>query len=109
VSQIVPVGTVSGLYEIEGGPISLGGPANGQVHPISGQVTFERGGRPVKTVSVGPNGEFSVPLPPGSYQVTARTPEVSGPAGSSSGCALLQSVTVTNGRTTDISVYCPVP
>ncbi len=58
---------------MEGGPMSADGKQPGP-RPISGTITITAPGRLPVTVAVGSSGTFSVPLPPGRYQVTGRSP-----------------------------------
>jgi hypothetical protein len=58
---------------MEGGPMGADGKQPGP-RPISGTVTITAAGRSPVTVAVGSSGTRSVPLPPGRYQVTGRSP-----------------------------------
>jgi hypothetical protein len=90
-------------------------PGGKQPHEVrlSGVVNFTSdGGRSVE-VRIGKTGVFSVALPPGTYRVAGRSPEIS-ELGSSGGgrepsCSQPLSVTVASGHTSDISVTCVVP
>lgn len=74
-SSIAPIraepastGILSGVLEM------VGGPAPGPARPLPGTVTVRRSGQPPVEVSAGKDGAFSVELPAGTYQVTARSP-----------------------------------
>jgi hypothetical protein len=103
----VSVGAVTGRYLMEGGPINQTG-HTAAPWPIAGQVSFSAGGR-TASAAAGQNGDFSIRLAPGTYTVTARTPHLSGPGPSDSGCYLPQTVTVQAGSAATITVYCAVP
>ena len=60
---------------MEGGPLGPGGKQPGE-RPMSGTVTFTAAGHQPITVKVGSSGTFSVPLPPGRYQVSGRSADV---------------------------------
>ena len=80
--------------------------------PMSGAVTFTTAGRQTVTVKVGSSGTFSVPLPPGRYQVSGRSPsimEVDGGKTRELPCSQPASATVTAGSTTTITLTCIVP
>jgi hypothetical protein len=98
---------------MEGGPLGPGGQQPGQ-RPMPGTVTFTATakGHPRVAVRVGPSGAFSVPLPPGRYQVSGRSPDVTEVDGGHKRelpCSQPQSATVTAGHTVTIAVVCVVP
>ena len=117
------LGTVTGRFLLEGGPIGPDGqqPRN---RPIAGSVRFKaRTGRATE-VRVGKSGTFSISLPPGRYHVSGRSPSViqvsNGADIGADGqmisgtkhelpCSQPLSVTVTAGRTAKIAVTCIVP
>ena len=69
------------------------------------------GHRPV-TVTVGSSGTFSVPLPPGRYQVSGRSPdvmEIGGGHRRELPCSQPTSAVVTAGQTATIALTCVVP
>lgn len=115
------LGTVTGRFLLEGGPIGPGGqqPRN---RPIAGSARFEAGTGRATEVWVGKSGTFSISLPPGRYHVSGRSASViqvsnGAVAGGQmiSGtkhelrCSQPLSVTVTAGRTAKIAVTCIVP
>ena len=80
--------------------------------PMSGTVTFTRAGHQAVTVTVGSSGEFSVPLSPGRYQVSGRSPdimEVDGGHSRELPCSQPSSVVVSAGNTATITLACVVP
>ena len=96
---------------MEGGPLGPGGQQPGE-RPMSGTVTFTAAGRQAVTVTVGSSGEFSVPLPPGLYQVSGRSPdimEVDGGRSRELPCSQLTPVVVTAGQTGTLTLTCIVP
>jgi hypothetical protein len=106
-------GHVTGRLLMEGGPLRPGGQQPGQ-RPIRGTVTFTATatGHPRVAVQVGPSGAFSVPLPPGRYQISGRSPditEVDGGSRREPPCSQPLSATVTTGHTVTVSVICVVP
>ena len=79
---------------------------------MSGTVTFTAAGRQAVTVTVGSSGEFSVPLPPGRYQVSGRSPdvmEVDGGRSRELPCSQPTSVVVSAGNTAAVTLACVVP
>ena len=105
-------GHLTGRFFMEGGAISLNGQQPGD-RPIPGTVTFTAAGHRTVTIEVGPSGRFSKQLPPGTYQVSGRSPyieTVNGPGKPQElPCAQLSSATVTAGHTTTITLTCIVP
>ena len=72
----------------------------------------EAGLRDRFAVEVGSSGEFSVPLPPGRYQVAGRSPdimEVDGGHSRELPCSQPASVVVSAGTTATITLACVVP
>jgi hypothetical protein len=100
--------TVTGRYLMEGGPIHPDTGKTADPWPIDGQVTFSSGRRTVNAIA-GHDGEFFIRLAAGTYTVTARTPQLTGPGSLESGCSLPQTITVHTGVAATITVYCPVP
>jgi hypothetical protein len=117
------LGTVTGKFLLEGGPIGPGGqqPRN---RPIAGSVRFAAATGRATEVRVGKSGTFTVRLPPGRYHVSGRSPSViqvsNGADIGANGqmisgtkhelpCSRPLSVTVTAGRTARIAVTCIVP
>jgi len=104
-------GHLAGKLVMEGGPLGPGGQQPGE-RPMSGTVTFTAAGRQAVTVTVGSSGEFSVPLPPGLYQVSGRSPdimEVDGGRSRELPCSQPTSVVVTAGQTGTLTLTCIVP
>jgi len=103
-------GHLAGKLVMEGGPMQPGGQQPGE-RPMSGTVTFTAAGHRAVTVTVGSSGEFSVPLPPGRYQVSGRSPdimEVNGGHSRELPCSHPASVVVTAGSTATITLACIV-
>jgi hypothetical protein len=105
-------GRLAGRLVMEGGPLQPGG-KQPRERAMSGTVTFTTaGGKPV-SAAVGSSGTFSVPLPPGRYQISARSPAIMtvGDSGHSheDSCATPASATVTAGHTVTITLACIVP
>jgi hypothetical protein len=104
-------GRLAGKLVMEGGPLQPGGAQPGE-RPMSGTVTFTTAGHQAVTVTVGASGEFSVPLPPGRYRVSGRSPdimEVDGGHSRELPCSQPSSVTVSAGNTATITLACIVP
>ena len=104
-------GHLTGKLVMEGGPLGPGGQQPGE-RPMSGTVTFTAAGHHAVTVEVGASGEFSVPLSPGSYQVSGRSPDVMEVDGGHSRelpCSQPASVVVSAGTTATITLACVVP
>jgi hypothetical protein len=79
---------------------------------MSGTVTFTAAEHQPITVKVGSSGTFSVPLPPGRYQVSGRSPEIMEIDGGHSRevpCSQPSSAVVTAGHTATITLTCVVP
>ena len=104
-------GHLTGKLVMEGGPMMPGGEQPGE-RPMSGTVTFTAAGHQAVTVIVGSSGEFSVPLPPGRYHVSGRSPdimEVDGGHSRELPCSQPTSVVVTAGQTGTLTLTCIVP
>jgi hypothetical protein len=104
-------GHLTGRFLMEGGAL---GP-NGQqptARAIPGTVTFTAAGHRQVSVQVGSSGTFSKWLPPGTYQVSGRSPYIETVTGSGKTleqtCGLT-SVTVTAGHTASVELTCYVP
>ena len=110
--QVQPAaGRLAGKLVMEGGPMGPGGKQPGE-RPMSGTVTFTRAGHQAVTVTVGSSGEFSVPLSPGRYQVSGRSPdimEVDGGHSRELPCSQPSSVVVSAGNTATLTLACIVP
>ena len=79
---------------------------------MSGTVTVTSAGHHPVTVMVGSSGTFSVPLPPGRYQVSGRSPDVMEIDGGHSRelpCSQPTSAVVAAGQTATITLTCVVP
>lgn len=110
-AQTPASGHLRGKLVMEGGPMGPGGKQPGE-RPMSGTVTFTEAGHQPVTVKVGSSGTFSVPLPPGRYQVSGRSPEVMEIDGGHSRevpCSQPTSAIVTAGHTATITLTCVVP
>jgi hypothetical protein len=104
-------GHLAGKLVMEGGPMGPGGKQPGE-RPMSGTVTFTSAGHQAVTVMVGSSGQFSVPMPPGRYQVSGRSPDVMEADGGHSRelpCSRPASVVVSAGSTATITLACIVP
>jgi hypothetical protein len=104
-------GHLRGKLVMEGGPLGLGGKQPGE-RPMSGTVTFTAAGRQPVMVMVGSSGTFSVPLPPGRYQVSGRSSdvmEIDGGRSRELPCSQPTSAVVTAGHTATITLTCVVP
>lgn len=98
-------GTVAGLFVMVGGPASLAHPSGVRI-PLPGRViaTSTTGQR--YTVTVGTSGRFTMPLPPGAYQLTGYSPRVQN---AEMRCVAAHPVHVRTGKATLTEVYCSVP
>jgi hypothetical protein len=104
-------GHLTGRLVMEGGPLGLDGKQPGE-RAMSGTVTVASAGHHPVTVMVGSSGTFSVPLPPGRYQVSGRSPdvmEIDGGRGRDLPCSQPTSAVVTGGQTATITLTCIVP
>jgi hypothetical protein len=104
-------GHLTGKLVREGGPLGPGGKQPGE-RAMSGTVTVASAGRRPVTVTVGSSGTFSVPLPPGRYQVSGRSPDVMEIDGGHSRelpCSQPTSAVVAAGQTATITLTCVVP
>jgi hypothetical protein len=104
-------GHLAGQLVMEGGPMGPGGQQPGE-RPMSGTVTVTSAGHQAVMVTVGSSGQFSVPLAPGRYQVSGRSPDVMEDDGGHSRelpCSLPASVVVSAGSTATITLACIVP
>ena len=104
-------GHLTGRLVMEGGPMGPDGKQPGE-RAMSGTVTVTSAGHQPVTVTVGSSGTFSVPLPPGRYHVSGRSPEVMEIDGGRSRelpCSQPTSAVVTAGQTATITLTCVVP
>jgi hypothetical protein len=96
---------------MEGGPMGPDGQQPGE-RAMSGTVTVTSAGHHPVTVTVGSSGTFSVPLPPGRYQVSGRSPdimEIDGGRSRELPCSQPTSAVITAGQTAAITLTCIVP
>ena len=110
-AQTPSSGHLRGKLVMEGGPLGPGGKQPGE-RPMSGTVTFTAAGHQPVTVKVGASGTFSVPLPPGRYHVSGRSPdimEIDGGRSRELPCSQPTSAVVTAGQTATITLTCVVP
>jgi len=110
-AQTPASGHLRGKLVMEGGPMGPGGKQPGE-RPMSGTVTFTEAGHQPVTVKVGSSGTFSVPLPPGRYHVSGRSPdimEIDGGRSRELPCSQPTSAVVAAGQTSTITLACIVP
>ena len=110
-AQTPASGHLRGKLVMEGGPLGPGGQQPGE-RPMSGTVTFTAAGHQPVTVKVGASGTFSVPLPPGRYHVSGRSPdimEIDGGRSRELPCSQPTSAVVAAGQTSTITLACIVP
>jgi hypothetical protein len=110
-AQTPASGHLRGKLVMEGGPMGPGGKQPGE-RPMSGTVTFTAAGHQPVTVKVGASGTFSVPLPPGRYHVSGRSPdimEIDGGRSRELPCSQPTSAVVAAGQTSTITLACIVP
>jgi len=104
--------TVTGRLLMEGGPMRPGGGQPGE-RPLRGTVTFTTVGERAVSVPVGRSGAFSVALPPGTYHVSGRSPEImevsSGGTQHETVCSRPLTVHVTGQHALKVAVTCIVP
>ena len=115
VGQAPVTGHLAGRLVMEGGPMGPGGQQPGE-RPMRGTVTFTAAGHRQVAVQVGASGTFSVQLPPGTYQVSGRSPAIQTSNGSGASgteqelpCSQPLSAKITAGHTATITVTCIVP
>ena len=104
-------GHLTGKLVMEGGPLGPGGKQPGE-RPMSGTVTFTAPEHRAVTVKVGSSGKFSVPLPPGRYQVSGQSPdimEIDGGRSRQLPCSQPVPVVVSAGTTATTTLACIVP
>jgi hypothetical protein len=92
-----PTGTLTGTLQAVGGPSGVGPRA------LSGQVTARRSNGARDIISVGRNGRFSVPIPVGTYTISAQSPQYDG---GTADCNASGLVTVTKGLTSSVKIDC---
>src|SRR5215467_11250643 len=96
-----PTGVISGRFVLFG---TMGRPGPATYHPARGKVVFTRGGRRVLMVRAGRAGTFLAHLPPGTYHVYGRTPQLTTVSQNGNSredkITLARHVTVNAGQTT---------
>lgn len=111
-SRAVPQGrdVISGRFVIFG---TMGRPGAAVDHPARGTVVFTRGRHRVLIVQAGRSGIFVAHLPPGTYHVYGRSPQLTTVSGNGTEredkITLPHPVTVTAGHTTKIILKVIVP
>ena len=63
---------------VTGRLVRVGRPASALPFPLPGKIEARAAGGDTFTASAGRNGRFRLPLPPGAYTVTGRSPLISG-------------------------------
>jgi hypothetical protein len=105
-------GAITGMFIREGGPLGPGG-TQPKVVRLHGRVDFTSARGHVVHVRVGKSGRFTVTLPPGTYQVSGRSPQIAEVDNSGHNhvlpCSQPVSVTVTSQHTSKVTVRCDVP
>jgi hypothetical protein len=90
-----PTGTIAGhLYQV-------GGPVPGAATPVPGTVYVSGDG----SVSVGPDGRFSIAVPAGTYTLAGSSPLIEDNA---PGCGSRTAVTVVVGVVAKMDVICDI-
>jgi hypothetical protein len=102
-TDATPTGTVTGSFEMVGGPVTLSGTTPS--HPLSGTVTATSGGV-TRHASAGTDGAFTLVVPVGTYTLSGTSPQMD--SGQSS-CTAASPVTVVEGGTTHADIICAVP
>ena len=75
ISVLAGCGSSPGYHQaVPGTFLVAGGPAPGSPRPLSGTITARAASGQTFTATAGRNGRFTLSLPPGSYQVTGRSP-----------------------------------
>ena len=93
-------GTLSGHLYMVGGPVVRG--ATPSPRPLAGKVVAT-GSAGSYTATVGPDGRYTMQLPPGTYSVTGTSPSYNGGTGI---CRTDGTVTIVLGREQAADVYC---
>ena len=99
-------GGPGGQQGVPGTFVRVGGPAPGSPVPLPGTVTARTATGQTFTATADRNGRFTLSLPPGSYQVTGRSPLIeSGQAT----CAATAELRVTRGKpAVPVTVVCSI-
>jgi hypothetical protein len=111
--QAPVTGHLAGRLVMEGGPMGPGGQQPAE-RPIPGTVTFTAADHRQVAIQVGTSGTFSIRLPPGTYQVSGRSPSIETSSGSDGSeqelpCSAPSSAQITAGHAATITVACAVP
>jgi len=103
-------GVISGRFVIFG---TMGRPGPAVDHPARGTVVFTHGRHRVLVTRAGRSGAFEAHLPPGTYHVYGRSPQLMTVSGNGTEredkVTLAHPVTVTAGHTTTIVLTAIVP
>ena len=83
----------------------VGGPAPGAPTPMAAGTVVADGPGGRHTVSITPDGRYTLTLPPGTYTLTGSGPEY---LDGRTPCAATATVTVKPGQVIDADVYCQV-
>ncbi len=94
-SGSVATGTIAGTLE------RVGGPAPGRPVPLAGRVVAVASTGARFTGTVGKNGRFKLPVPPGSYHLTGYSPRVRS-SGAEMRCSAQNAVSVEVGKLSPI-------
>ena len=92
-----PTGTLAGTLQAVGGPSGVGPRA------LSGQVTLDGSGGHITGITVGRSGRFSVPVPVGTYAVSAVSSQFED---GRTECRASEPITISRGMTTDVQIDC---
>jgi hypothetical protein len=93
-----PTGTLTGTLQ------AVGGAAGAGPRGLSGQVTLHESSESRYVgITAGANGQFSVPVPVGTYTVSGTSPQY---GGGSAVCRASGPIVVTKGVTSKVEVNC---
>lgn len=85
--------------------VAVGGPAPGLPRPLPGSVRLTNmHTHASKVVTVGVDGRYSLPIAPGSYTLTGKSPQYN--SGQSYDCQAQRAAVVVSSKTTTSDVYC---
>lgn len=100
-------GSVGYQQNVTGRFVRVGGPAPGAPFPLPGTITVRAATGQTFTATAGNNGRFKLSLPPGSYDVTGRSPLMQ------SGqmiCGAMAHLRVARGKpAAPVTVVCSIP
>jgi hypothetical protein len=88
---------------VKGQLLISGGPLPGTPRPSDGEVTAKNASGKSFSISVAPNGVFTLQLPPGKYTLTGSSPQF---GNGQYKCFALRSVTVFKGKSIHHNVFC---